>query len=69
MILTGVEPLDESAWLAFADLERAVKEGRLAEALRLFRVLVPEYVPMSAGSSPAANIVEIAAKKRLDANV
>jgi hypothetical protein len=39
-----------------------------AEALRLFRMLVPDYVPMSHHPSPTANIVEIAAKKRLDAN-
>jgi FlaA1/EpsC-like NDP-sugar epimerase len=68
MVLTGVEPLDEAGWHSLAELKRALAEGRPAEAHRLFRLLVPDYIPMAPTVSHAANIVEIAGKMRLDAN-
>jgi len=68
MVLTGVEPLGESGWRSLGEMEQALAESRPAEAIRLFRLLVPDYVPMDAGHAHAANIVELSAKKRLDAN-
>jgi FlaA1/EpsC-like NDP-sugar epimerase len=68
MVLTGVEPLGESGWRSLGEMEQALAEGRPTEAIRLFRLLVPDYVPMAEGHSHAANIVELSAKKRLDAN-
>lgn len=68
MVLTGVEPLGESGWRSLGEMEQSLAEGRSTEAIRLFRLLVPDYVPMDAGHSHAANIVELSTKKRLDAN-
>lgn len=68
MVLTGVEPLGESGWRSLGELDQALAEGRPADALRLFRLLVPDYVPLTTAPSHAANIIELSAKKRLDAN-
>jgi FlaA1/EpsC-like NDP-sugar epimerase len=69
MVLMGVEPLDEAGWGALSDMQRALANGMSDEAMRLLRVLVPDYTPLiSAAPARQAKVVDIADKKRFDAN-
>lgn len=69
MVLTGVEPLDEGGWRALSEMQRALTAGVPEEAMRLLRLLVPDYTPLISASHPRqAKIVDIADKKRFDAN-
>lgn len=67
MILTGVEPLDENDWRHLSALKGAVYDEAPDQALRLLRLLVPDYTPMGTAAaleSTVQNIVDIAVKKR-----
>lgn len=67
MILTGIEPLDETDWRHLAALRGAAYEEAPDQALRLLRLLVPDYTPMGAAAqleSTVQNIVDISVKKR-----
>jgi FlaA1/EpsC-like NDP-sugar epimerase len=67
MILTGIEPLDETDWRHLSGLRGAVCEEVPDQALRLLRLLVPDYTPMGAAAaleSTVQNIVDISVKKR-----
>jgi len=68
LVLTGVEPLDESGWRHLSGIQGAVCQEAPDEALRLLRLLVPDYTPLgplAEGREPALqNIVDITAKKR-----
>ena len=72
MILTGIEPLNESGWRQLREAESVVREGRVREALDLLRSLVPDYHPVTVADTPqgstiAMNVVEFGAKRRVDA--
>jgi FlaA1/EpsC-like NDP-sugar epimerase len=68
MVLTGVDPLDESGWRHLTSLETAVYEEAPDTALHLLRLLVPDYTPMGPLAEPhesaPLNIVDITSKKR-----
>jgi len=69
MVLTGVEPLDEPGWRALSEMQRAIAAGVSEEAMRVLCLLVPDYTPLtSATHARQANVVDIADKKRFDAN-
>jgi FlaA1/EpsC-like NDP-sugar epimerase len=71
MVLTGVEPLSAEERRQLGALEEAVLQGRQDAAFLALRQLVPEYNPVQAPASrtalPAQKVVDIAAKRRLDA--
>ena len=71
MVLTGLEPLGDSEWQTMKRMEDVVIGGDPAETLSVLRLLVPEYTPTSeipTRHDPAsARIVDIGAKRRLDA--
>jgi FlaA1/EpsC-like NDP-sugar epimerase len=70
MVLTGVEPLSGEEWRRIEMLQEAALEGRTDAALVALRQLVPDYNPVQAPSAlPAQKVVEIGAKRRLDAQV
>jgi FlaA1/EpsC-like NDP-sugar epimerase len=67
MILTGIEPLDETDWRHLVSLRGAVYDEAPDQALRLLRLLVPDYTPIGAAAqleSAVQNIVDISVKKR-----
>jgi len=68
MVLTGVDPLDESGWRHLTSIQGAVHQETSDEALRLLRLLVPDYTPMGPLAEPREstplNIVDITSKKR-----
>jgi FlaA1/EpsC-like NDP-sugar epimerase len=70
VVLTGVEPLSGEEWRRIEMLQEAALEGRTDAALVALRQLVPDYNPVQAPSAlPAQKVVEIGAKRRLDAQV
>jgi len=68
MVLTGVDPLDESGWRHLTSIQGAVYQEAPDEALHLLRLLVPDYTPMGLLAEPREsaplNIVDITSKKR-----
>jgi len=68
MVLTGVDPLDESGWRHLTSIQGAVYQEAPDEALRLLQLLVPDYTPTGLLAEPREsaplNIVDITSKKR-----
>jgi len=68
MVLTGVDPLDESGWRHLTSMQAAVYQEEPDEVLHLLRLLVPDYTPLGPLAEPREsaplNIVDITSKKR-----
>jgi FlaA1/EpsC-like NDP-sugar epimerase len=72
MSLTGVEALGEKEWATIDALGRAAVREQHETCIELLRSLIPDFVPFPdshlRAASRDAKVVEIAGKRRLDAN-